>query len=76
MLIQEDHGEPVMLQVEWWNTAFTPSLGTCEALNALRSCCHSRMMILAILNLGVGSQVLARRPPCNSLSCAVLLCKL
>ena len=58
MLIQEDHGEPVMPQVAWWNTVLTPSLGTCEALNAFRSCCLSRRMISAILNLGAGSQVL------------------
>lgn len=47
-----------MSQVACWNTVHTPLLGTCEALNASRSCCLSKRMILVIPNQGAGSQVL------------------
>lgn len=54
-MMQEDHRGP---QVALWNTVITPVLGVCGALNAFRSCCLSRKMILAILTLELSTWVL------------------
>lgn len=75
MLIQGDHGQPVMPQVTWWNKhSPQPLTGHSWSFECIQELLPLKKETLAFLNLGVGSQVLLESHYlilCPVLSCCV-----